>query len=99
MFVSSRDRLTGLSVRLVVLLELNVGDSGLDEDDKLVAVVLEGVVVGFTFSSSSVSLSDSSLVVSSSLLDPGSLALEAAVVAAAAADPVGLDWWFGKNRL
>lgn len=81
--------------------ELSVGDSGFDADEMLLlAVVLEGVVDdGFTFSSSSVSVSDSSLVVSSSLLDPGSLALEAAVVAAVAADPAGLDWWFGKNRL
>lgn len=66
------------------------GDSGFVEEVTLLVGVLTGV--GFTFSSSSVSLSDSSLDVSSSLLDSGSLAL-------AAADPVGLDWWLGKNRL
>lgn len=79
-------------MRLVVRV-LKVGDAGFDvealaED----AAVLDGVAVGFTFSSSSVSVSDSSLVVSSSLLDSGSLAL-------GLGSATGLDWWLGRNRL
>lgn len=79
-------------MRLAMVRELSVGDSGFDADEMLLlAVVLEGVVDdGFTFSSSSVSVSDSSLVVSSSLLDSGLLVL-AAAVAVPPADPVGLD--------
>lgn len=97
--MSSRDLRTGLSVLLAVRLLPIVGDAEL-----LVVVVvavvaaLEDVVagVGFTFSSSSVSVSDSSLVVSSSLLDSGSLAFDLSPAALVA---VGLDWWLGKNRL
>lgn len=67
-----------------------MGDAGFGA--ALTAVVLEGVTVGFTFSSSSVSVSDSSLVVSSSLLDSGSFAL-------GLDSALGLDWWLGRNRL
>lgn len=98
--MSSRDRRTGgLSKPLVAeLRELTVGDSGLGVA-AVEPVDLEGVVDGFTFSSSSVSVSDSSLVVSSSLLDSGSLAFDLSAAVVVALVLVGLDWWLGKNRL
>lgn len=86
-----------LSVRFIEVLVLTVGEdgfeAGLEPGGVEVAVVdaaaaLVGVT-GFTGVSSSSSVSDSSLDVSSSLLD-SDFALSAAA---------GLDWWLGRNRL